>query len=112
MKTKQEILSEIESYVRDYVAPINPKGYVPKKEKKDLEQWRFNYFGKDDAINIENLEKGGAENPETFWCVAMAIKYINLLCGMNETKELKKINSYLKSLEISQSKTKKIKRVG
>lgn len=29
MKTKQAILSEIEIFVRDYVVPIKPKGFVP-----------------------------------------------------------------------------------
>ena len=86
---------------------------MSKLEKKSFDQWRFNYFGKNDTTNIKKLEKSGTENPEAFWCVAMAIRYINLLSGMREAKELREINSFLKPhLKLHSQKTKANKRVG
>ncbi len=68
---------------------------VTKKERAQYIKWMRSYFGKSDTQSILMYEKLGQDNPEAFWCSAMAIRYINLLAGISKTKELDKIERHL-----------------
>lgn len=75
MKTKQEILSEIKSYVRDYVAPINPKGFIPLLYAKPYDEHKHKDQDLYDLMEIETLiEK---TNPNCVGRITITQNFVN-----------------------------------
>lgn len=88
---------------------INNSKAMSKEEREDYIDWMKRYFGESDTQNILQQENVGQNNPEAFWCSAMAIRYINLLGGLSEVDELKHINHFLSQVVIQIAKDKEKK---